>query len=276
MPASETRDEVSQAETLLQTLRVRRITHGFMRWRRCCLLAAPLALLPGLLPAAEPSPLRLAVAELPPYAMSQSEAGPGSLVEMTQELLRRLDTPVTVEFYPWQRALTMVKHLPRMLVLPLTRTPEREPQYRWMVRLYRQRFIFVGAHGGVDVHDPQTLARKRLVVLRGSPHKRALVDAGFLEVSECSTVRECMRMVKKGIADATYGGEDIHRYAATLDGNKESEYDFSAMFRSGEVWLAGSMDFSEEDGRRWRAEMEAMRADGTVARILRKYGASGN
>jgi polar amino acid transport system substrate-binding protein len=249
-----------------------------MRPMRRRLLAAPLALLSGLPQAAESAPLRLAVAELPPYAMSHATAaGPGSLVEITQELLRRLGAPLTLEFYPWQRALTMAMHVPRMLVLPLTRTPEREPQYRWMVRLYRQRFIFVGAHGGgVDVHDAQALARKRLVVLRGSPHKRALLDAGFIDVSECSTVRECMRMVKKGIADATYGGEDIHRYAATLDGNKESDYDFSAMFRDGEVWLAGSLDLTEEDGRKWRAEMEAMRADGTVARILRKYGASGN
>ena len=274
MSATETRDDVSRARELMSLMRLR-----WLIWR--CLLAASLALLPGSLPAAGPAPvpappLRLVVAELPPYAMAQAAIGPGSLVEITQELLRRVGTPVTVEFYPWQRALATVKLMPGILVLPLTRTPERESQYRWLVKLYRQRFVFIGAHGGVDLRDPQTLTHKRLAVLRGTPHQRVLLEAGFTDVSECSTIRECMRMVKKGIADATYGSEDVHRSAATMDGNKETEYDFSAMFRNGEVWLAGSLDISEEDGRKCRAEMEAMRADGTVARILRKYGASGN
>jgi hypothetical protein len=33
------------------------------------------------------------------------------------------------------------------LVLPLTRTPERENKYRWLLKLYRQTFIFVGLRG---------------------------------------------------------------------------------------------------------------------------------
>ncbi|ELX11410.1 ABC-type amino acid transport periplasmic component [Janthinobacterium sp. HH01] len=193
-------------------------------------------------------------------------------MELVQDLARRLGTPVTVEFYPWQRALAMAGVLPHIAVLPVTRTPEREALFRWLVRLHQQNFVFVALRGGVDVRDLTLLRRQRLVVLRGSPHKRVLQELDFVDVAECSTVRECMRMVKKGIADATYGGEDIHRNAAGADGHREAEFDFSPAFRSGEIWLAGSLDFSEEDGRKWRAALEAARADGTLARILRKYG----
>ena len=219
---------------------------------------------------------RLVAADLPPYAIAQGGDSPGLLVEMVQDMARRMGTPATVEFYPWQRALTMATVLPHVAVLPLTRTAEREAQFRWLVRLHQQNFVFVALHGGIDLHDLPALQRRRVVVLRGSPHKRVLQELNFSDVAECSTVRECMRMVKKGIADVTYGGEDIHRNAAGSDGNRESEFDFSAPFRSGDIWLAGSLDFSEEDSRRWRAALEAMRADGTLARILRKYGLAGN
>ena len=243
-----------------------------------------LAMLPALLPAwllpaagaAPAEPLRVVAADLPPYAVAQGGASPGLLVELVQELARRLGTPVTVEFYPWQRALAMATVLPRIAVLPVTRTPERETLYRWLVKLHQQNFVFVALRGGADVRDLTALRRQRLVVLRGSPHKRVLQELDFVDVAECSTVRECMRMVKKGIADATYGGEDIHRNAAGADGHREAEFDFSPAFRSGDIWLAGSLDLSEEDGRKWRAALEAARADGALARMLRKYGLAGN
>jgi len=240
---------------------------------RPLLLATALTLLPV---AALPSePLRLVVGEMPPYAMSDDPSGPGALVELTQELGRRVGEPVQVAFYPWTRAL-LASQQPRTLVLPLTRTPERERNYRWMVKIYKQKYLFIGRHGDRQLSDPALLRNARVVVVRGTPHKRTLIDAHYAHVSECTTVKECMRMVKKGIADATYGAEDVHRYTAKLDGNKESEFEFSPVFQSGEVWLAGSTDISEEEARKWRSALESARTDGAIARILRKYGASGS
>ena len=240
---------------------------------RAALLATALALLP---PQAVPvEPLRLVVADMPPYAMTDDPIGPGILVELTQELGRRVGEPVQVSFYPWTRTL-LASQQPRTLVLPLSRTPEREPHYRWMVKMYKQKYLFIGRRGDRQLNDPALLRNARVVVVRGTAHKRTLIDAHYTHIAECTSIKECLRMVKKGIADATYGAEDVHRYSANLDGNKESEFAFSPVFLTGEVWLAGSSDISEEDARKWRAAMEAARTDGALARILRKYGASGN
>ncbi|MES2162944.1 MAG: transporter substrate-binding domain-containing protein [Pseudomonadota bacterium] len=241
---------------------------------RVVLLGVLLAAAPAR--AEPPGPVRLVAADLPPYAIAAGGDSPGSMVEVAQELARRLGAPATVEFYPWQRALALTGVLPRTAVLPLTRTPERERHYRWLVRLRQQHFVFVARHGSVDLRDLAGLARRPVVVLRGSPHKRTLQEMNFSTVAECASVRECMRMVSKGVADATYGGEDIHRYAANADGNREADFDFSAIVRSGDVWLGGSLDFSEDEARKWRAAYEALRADGTLARIQRKYGLAGN
>jgi hypothetical protein len=105
------------------------------------------------------------------------------------------------------------------LVLPLTRTAERENKYRWLLKLYRQTFIFVGLHGNPQLSDPARLLHARLVVLRGTPYKQ-LLDAGYTDIAECATIRECIRMVKTGIADASFGAEDTHRSAASMNGNK--------------------------------------------------------
>lgn len=239
-------------------------------WRRT--LGVLLLCLPLAGGAASQAPVRLVVGELPPFAMEGGEHGPGSLVEITQELAQRLGLATPVEFFPWQRALKMTEGMSRVVVLPLTRTPEREPRYTWLTRLYRQDFVFVSRHGTLDLRDIKRLKARRIAVLRGSPHKQVLTAEHFTAVFECATVRECMRMVLTGLADATYGGEAIHRSAANLAGASVSDFDYSAPFRSGEIWLAGSLDFSPADIAQWQAAMNAMRNDGSCARILRKYG----
>lgn len=222
------------------------------------------------------APLKLVVGELPPYAIQAGGSAPGALVEITQELGKRMGVALEVDFYPWSRAMAMASLKPRTIVLPVTRNDEREAHYRWLVKLFKQRLLFVGLRGNQNLSDTTALKHARLTVLRGTPYKHLLMEAGFTDVSECTTIKECLRMVKKGIADASYGAEDTQRSASHSDGNRESEFDFSPAFEQSDVWLAGSLDFSEEEVRKWRTAMEALRADGTVTRILRKYGASAN
>lgn len=242
---------------------------------RNCLLACCLALPPAAYSTETPAPLRLLVGEVPPYAIPAGVPGPGALVEITQELAKRVGVTVEVEFYPWTRALVTAALKPRTLVLPVTRTEEREARYRWMVKLVRQRLVFVGLQGKRDLSDSAALKQARVAVLRGTPYKRMLLDAGFTDVAECSTIRECLRMVRSGIADASFGAEDAQRAAAQGDG-KHGDIEFSPPFQQNDVWLAGSTDISEDEARKWHAAMEALRADGTVSRILRKYGATAN
>jgi len=235
-----------------------------------------LPLLPLLLPlscgAAELGAYRLVVGDLPPFASSADARRPGSLVEIARELSRRVGVAPKVEFYPWQRALMMATNIPRVAVLPLTRTPEREAKYRWLVKLYWQNFVFVSRHGHVNMGKFADLKTRKIAVLRGSPHLQVLADAHFSNVSECSTVADCMRMVSTGVVELTYGGEAIHRNVANRAGNREGDFDYSATFRSGEIWLAGSLDFSNAEALAWQEAMKSLRADGGYERILRKYG----
>ena len=240
--------------------------------RPICLPCLPLLLVSIACAAAPMAPFQLVAGELPPFADDNDARRPGALVEITQELARRIGSPPTVKIYPWQRALMMARNLHRIAIVPLTRTPERESQYRWLAHLYAQRFVFVARHGVVDVNNLDELKKHRIAILRGSPHLDALKAEHFSHLIECASANECTRMINTGLADATYGSEAVRRSTAVMAGGKEADFDFSAPLRVGDIWLAGSLDFSEEEAARWRAAMASMRADGSAARILRKYG----
>ena len=238
-------------------------------WHLCRVAIAALAACAINAQAGELQPVRLVAGDLAPFATKQGTPGPGALVEVAQEMVRRATgTAVSLEFFPWKRAIAMVEAGPRVATLPLTRTLERESRYRWLARLYWQNFVFVALRGHVDLNNPNLLKDKNIAVLRGSPHLSALQDAGFRHVIECNTVTECMRMVKNGLVDATYGGEAIHRAAA----GKADDFAYSPTFREGEIWLAGSLDIPASESPLWQATLASMRSDGSYARILRKYG----
>jgi polar amino acid transport system substrate-binding protein len=225
--------------------------------------------------AADTPAYRLVAGELPPFAVERGELAPGALGELAEAMSQRMGSPARVEFFPWQRAITMPLKQSRVAVFPLTRTPEREAQYHWLVKLYRQDFVFIGMHrphaGQLDV---AALRHKRIIVLRGSPHLAVLHAEHFDRVSETYSVDDCLRMVQLGLADAMYGGAEIHHEAIRLAGLKDADFDFSAPLHSGDIWLAGSMDFTAADSAAWQAAKDEMLKDGSYARILRKYGLS--
>jgi len=218
---------------------------------------------------------RLVAGELPPFAVEHGELAPGALGELAEAMSQRMGSPARVEFFPWQRAITMPLKQSRVAVLPLTRTPEREAQYRWLVKLYQQDFVFISLHRAhIGPLNAEALRHKRIVVLRGSPHLAVLHAEHFDHVSETYSVEDCLRMVQSGLADAMYGGAEIHHEAIRLAGLKNADFDFSAPLRSGDIWLAGSTDFTAADSTAWQTAKEGMLKDGSYARILRKYGLS--
>lgn len=243
--------------------------HKQTEWRR--LRRAAFAIFIACASAAQAEEIkrvRLAVGELAPFATNESVHGPGALVEVTQEMVRRATgNAVTAEFFPWKRAIAMVEAGPRVVVLPLTCTPERESRFRWLARLYWQNFVFVALRGRLGLSDPNLLKERHIAILRGSPHMHTLRGSGFRRVTECNSVAECMRMLKTGHADATYGGEAIHRHAA----GKSDDFILGPTFREGEIWLAGSLDMSESEVQAWKAVLASLQGDGNYARILRKY-----
>lgn len=222
-------------------------------------------------PAQKAGALRILTSDLPPLAVERDPAQPGALVEIVAELTRRTGIAATNEFVPWQRALFVVGHLPRTALYPLTRTPERERHFRWLAPLYREQFVFIAEAGGVDLTDLAALRGRRIALLRGSTQWDNLQRLGYMGLIPTVSVQEGLRFVHEGMADAIYGDQAIVGHTArTLFPDKQ--WQASAAIVSTTTWLGGSLDLGADDAARFNRALAAMQADGSYARILRRYG----
>lgn len=246
------------------------------RLRLRALLAVPaLVLAPSRAGAAEAlAPLRVVTSDLPPFAIDGQPDRPGVLVELVEQLFKRCGQPVKVEFYPWARSLVAAGSHTRIAILPLTRTPERESQFQWLLKLYVQHFVFINRSGRPVIDSVAQARRLRLAVLRGSPNLSQLQRHGFdtERVVQASSVEDMLRLLEKDFVDAIYGGDVINMDKVRGSGRDPAAFQPGLMLESGEVWLAAGGGFGDADRQLLKEAHQALLREGAVDRLFRAYG----
>lgn len=218
--------------------------------------------------------LRIVTGDLPPFAVEASTEHPGVLVELAEAVLRHAGMAAKAEFYPWARALHLVKQQPRVAILPLTRTPEREAQYQWLLKLYVQHFAFITRSDDAPVTHVARARRMRVALLRGSPNLAQLLRQDFSEarIVQAPSVEDMLKLLERGHVEAIYGGELICLDKARTTGRDLAGLRVGLRLDSGDVWLAGGSGFSDADRQRLEDSHRALLRDGSIERLFRSYG----
>lgn len=241
------------------------------------LLAAVLLAFPLTAAPAVSAELRLVTGELPPYAFhvpppTVAEAGEpmGLVYEVVREVAWRIGHSGTVEFWPWVHAQELASTQPNTGILALTRSPEREGDYRWLFNVVTDDLVLVGG-AGVDVRDLWSVRDRPIGVLRRSGAESLLSEHGFNRVQTASEEWINAQRMKDRLIDAWLAPRLMVLYAYREVGGDVSELNIGHVVRRSEIWLAASKDVSDQEVRRWQEGFEQVRADGTYDAILARY-----
>jgi polar amino acid transport system substrate-binding protein len=221
--------------------------------------------------------LRLVTGELPPYAFhvpppTVAEAGEpmGLVYEVVREIAWRIGHSGTVEFWPWVHAQEMAMTQPDIGILALTRSPEREDKYCWLVNVVTDDLVLVGG-AGVDVHDLAAVKDRPIGVLRRSGAEALLHEQGFSRVQSATEEWINAQRMKDRLIDAWLAPRLMVLYAYREVGGDVSTLNIGQVVRRSEIWLAASKNVSDQEAGRWQSGFEQLRADGTYDAILARY-----
>jgi polar amino acid transport system substrate-binding protein len=219
-----------------------------------------------------PPAYQIVSTELPPFT-SADPAAPGALSELTLAMMHEAGMKGDIQYLPWARSIYLATTQARTLILPLTRTPERERQYHWVQRLYIQHFVLLTRNdAGIDLSDINSLKSKEVVVLRASPNALQLKQLGFQNITEMATVEQMAKMLAAKRVDLMFGGGAICGYFLAREGLTAARIKISAPLESGEVWLAGSLDIPASESAIWQDALQRIKANGNYEKIMRRYG----
>src|SRR3954470_14498595 len=222
--------------------------------RRCLLGAlAAAAATPAL---SQDSELRLLAAELPPYSfheppptVSENGAPMGVVHEATREMARRIGHSGAIEYLPWARAQDLAMRGPRVGILSLTRSPERESRYRWVQRIVTDDLILVGG-AGVDVSDLDRVRDRPIGVLLRSGAEALLRERGFARIQPAAEEWINATRLRDRRLDAWLAPRLMVIHAYREVGGDLTTLAIGQIVRSSEIWLAASPDVGEDEAAR--------------------------
>ena len=221
--------------------------------------------------------LRLVTGELPPYCFhvpppTVAEDGQpmGLVYEVVREVARRVGNPETVEFLPWPRAQALAMAGPDVGILAVTRSPEREPLYRWIFNVVTDDLVLAGLPGtALDALD--AFKDRPVGVLRSSGAERLLHDQGFGRVLPAAEEWTNADRLRRREIDAWLAPRLMVAWAWRETMGDPAQLAIGPVVRPSEIWFAGSPGIEPEIAALWTRHFEAVRADGTYDRILARY-----
>lgn len=197
-------------------------------------------------------------------------------IEVIQEVFKRTGLNVRVKQGPWikaQRTVTRSKPADRFLIAPLTRTPEREDKYDWILPLRSYSLQFVTTDKDANLADIEALKSEEVCVLRESAAEYKLKEWEFPDILSRVQVQKCYKDMKKGKQRVVLAhGERVARALFEQVGGKPDDLVFGRPFTEYKVYLAatkGSIpDNTKED---LLKAMDGMKIDGSYEAIFSKY-----
>ena len=176
-------------------------------------------LLAGFGRPAQAAPALWVSGEVPPF-LSRGANGPeGYAFELFQRVVKQAELSAELQFFPWARALLMVQGGQAQAALVITRTPEREPQFRWLFPVGSFQFaILTRPEDGPMSHELGALRGRRIGSMRASASRAMLSAAGISTVVEGKDYPDLLNLLQRGIVDVVIGPEAVLRTLGARQG----------------------------------------------------------
>lgn len=222
--------------------------------------------------------LRLLAAELPPYTFRVPPAtvaeipgpGQGLVHEVVVEMAKRIGHPTDIEYLPWHIAQQIAQREPNVGILALTRSPERDPQYKWLALILVDDLVMIGGQG-VNAADFAQIRERPVGVLLRSGAEVFLREQGFRRIEPAPEEWLNAKKLKDRRIDAWLVPRLMAIHAWREVGGDPVHLNIARVVRQSEIWLAGSKNLPEAEVERWRRALEQIQADGTYQNIVQKY-----
>lgn len=216
--------------------------------------------------------LVLTTEDYPPFNMMVSGGSEivGISTEKVRELMRRAKEPYTIKLFPWNRAYQMGRAEPRTCVFSTTRTPEREPLFKWIGPLVKNNWvIFARKNDSRNPHNLDELRDFVLGVYRSDAVGEFLAGRGF-KTDVANYDADNPRKLLYHRFDYWATGELLGLAILRQQGLTEQIVPLF-QFNQTEMYLACQADMAQEKVDTLNRILREMEKDGSSAAIEQKY-----
>jgi polar amino acid transport system substrate-binding protein len=173
---------------------------------------------------------------------------------------------------PWARAQAAVHETAGSAIIPLTRTPEREPNYKWIANLFDNPNRLFSAGRPAPIKTLDEAKGMSVGVMRGSSVEQVLKQLGFTHIEVVANDELAAKMLAAEHIDAWAGAESVQRYLFSKAGGDSTKLQPGPLLgEPPQIYIAGDTKFPDADAKAIADGVEKLRSSGKLAAILKKY-----
>ena len=234
-----------------------------------CLLA--LLCLPRYLAADEM--VKLYMPDAPPLTLHDFEGGYGMVGDVTLAAIARSGRLSSLMIEPWPRAQATVADGEDLLIIPLSRTPEREARYTWIVPIMPLERAFFSLDEPVNSFAEARQRYSRIGVGLGTAQVEILRREGFTEsqIIQLKLGENPARLLELNRIDAWFTGIPEALYIWRKSAERQSSLQMSPVLASTDLYLACSKNCNARLVEQLRNAVEQLEAEGVSQRLRRAY-----
>jgi polar amino acid transport system substrate-binding protein len=234
---------------------------------------AAMAALTAVMPLAATAQTVRAVTEASAYVYLEDGKVAGPATELLERSLKNAGLPdYKVGINPWARAYDMALSEPNVLIYLIARTAEREKQFQWVGEFMQVRYFLYKLRQRGDVSAPTLDAARQYTigVMRDDARHQYLKKQGFGRLVVSARVSEnFLQLVNRQVdlVPLSEAGAANQCAGASFDCANIEKVLALEEINTG-LYMAFSNSTAPEVVARTQAAFEALRANGTVRRVM--------
>ncbi len=202
----------------------------------------------------------------------------GMAVDILNELSKYGGPTFKFTTLPWVRAQRYVQKTHNSVIIPLTRTSQREKKYRWIIELFSHQLrltINKNSNRREPLPSPLTIEDAkdlRVGIIRGSAFLPNLREFGFTEIIQADTAQDNVEKLKAGSIAAMVESQWVDSYNWKHAGMGPGDLLIGpTLSKTQHIYLAGAPNFSPELAIQIQMTMDELRKSGRLDEILDKW-----
>lgn len=234
-----------------------------------CLLA--LLLLPRYLIAGET--VRLYMPDAPPLTLHDYQGGYGMVGDVALAAIARSGRLSQLMDEPWPRAQASVADGEDLLIIPLSRTPDREERYSWIAPIMQLERAFFSLDDPVHSFAEARQRYSRIGVGLGTAQVEILRREGFADsqVVQLKLGENPARLLELGRIDAWFTGIPEALYIWNKSIERQNDLQMSPVLASTDLYLACSRLCDQTLIAELRTAVQELEAEGVSQRLRQAY-----
>lgn len=224
-------------------------------------------------------PLQVVTLKQPPLEYEEQGIIKGIAVDLVKEVFARMQQPITLNIYPFARALGMLKEGKADAIFAIVKKPERELflDYPNEVLIEQTACLFVRKDAPIQFDGGfRPLSAYRFGILRGAtygPQWDEAVNAGIInKIEEVSDYRQNVLKLVNGRLDIIIGPRLSMMYVIKALGQQDAVKELSPVIENVPTYLAFSKTRVAPDIKaQFDRLLKELKDDGTYDKILQGH-----